>query len=63
MTRSGTPPKKVKALAQSNQLIPLVMSYVPALDQAADLRLEHPNLAMHEILELAGLPLKLPQVP
>ena len=53
-------PKVMKRLDQANSLLPLLTSYAPALNKAADLAGENSHLASHEILELAGLPLRLP---
>jgi hypothetical protein len=50
----------VKKADQANSLLPLLTSYAPALNKAADLAGENPHLAEHERLELAGLPLKFP---
>lgn len=57
---SADKPAKMKAADQANSLLPLLTSYAPALNLAAELRGENPHLAEHEILELAGLPLRFP---
>lgn len=53
-------PKAMKRADEANSLLPLLTSYAPMINKAAQLAGEQPHLAEHEILELAGLPLCFP---
>lgn len=57
---SADKPAEVRKADQANLLLPLLTSYVPALNRAADIQNENPHLAEFEVLELAGVPLRFP---
>lgn len=54
-------PIAMKNADEANSLLPLLTSYAPMLNKAPDLEAQNPHLAEHEILELAGVPLKFPR--
>lgn len=57
---SADKPAKVKEADQKGSLLPLLTSYAPALNKVPELAAENPHLAEHEVLEMAGLPLRFP---
>lgn len=55
---AGTP-RRVKELEANGELLPLFRRLMPQLEDAQEMTGTHSHLAPHEILQEAGLPLRL----